>query len=60
MSAPIGTARVDSKVAMGACLLCAQLGIAHLVEVLSFISFSPDLRLQKHKLGIKPRAVFVP
>lgn len=52
MSAPIGTVHVDSKVAVGACLLSAQLGIAHLVKVLSFISLLPDLGLQKHILSI--------
>lgn len=60
MPAPIGTAHIDSEVAAGACLLCARLRIAHVAKVLSFISLSPDLGLQKHTLSIKPRAVFVP
>lgn len=60
MSAPLGTGHVDSEVAAGACLLCARLGIAHLVKILSFISLLPDLGLQKHILSTKPKAVFVP
>lgn len=57
--APVGTGHVDSEAALRASL-CSQLGVTHLLEVLSFPSLSPNLGLQKHRARGKPRAVFVP
>lgn len=56
---PVGTGHVDSEAAVGASL-CTQLGITHLLKVLSFTSLLPNLGLQKHAARIKPRTVFVP
>lgn len=57
---PVRTGPRDSEVAVGASL-CTQLGVAHLLQLLSFLSFSfTHLGTSEAQTRMKPRAVFVP
>lgn len=57
--APVGSGHMDSEVAVGVSL-CTQLDITHLLQVLSFLSFSfTHFGTSEAQSRMKPRAVFV-